>query len=166
MRPDAFGQPLFRGPADALLALRVAAWLARAPGLMGRPDLGRMLDEIRARRPERPLPEDAALPYARRIARYADGWMRRFPFGRKVICWKRALAVYALLPAAPGELRIVFGVARADGGGLEGHAWVERRGVALDGTPPGRYRETLSHGDAEEGVLSPDAALASASARS
>jgi hypothetical protein len=91
------------------------------------------------------LGEEEALATARKVQRYADGLMRRWPFGPKPVCWRRALVVFRLVPSRfPGQVRILFGVERGRAGDLVGHAWVERDGVALDGTEPGRYRVTLA----------------------
>ncbi|HNX51547.1 MAG TPA: lasso peptide biosynthesis B2 protein [Thermoanaerobaculaceae bacterium] len=135
----------FRGPRDVLLAVRVALWLVLSTALARRAGLIRTLTLLRPKRPSRQT-EEETLARARRIQRYADGLMRRRPFGTRPVCWRRALVQYRMLPSGPGrEVRIFFGVQQESAGELEGHAWVELNGSAVDGTVPGRYHVTLAY---------------------
>lgn len=134
----------FRGPGDVLLAVRVALWLVLSTTLARRAGLIRTLTLLRPRRSSR-LPEEESLARAKRIQRYADGLMRRRPFGTRPVCWRRALVLFRMVPSGRGgDVRIFFGVQREGAGDLEGHAWVELNGTAIDGTVPGRYRVTLA----------------------
>jgi len=128
-----------------LLALRVAFWLVVVTLLARHAGLIRTLALLRRGRPSR-LTEEEILSRARRIKRYANGLMRRRPLGSVPVCWRRALVMYRMLPSGPGgTVRILFGVQREGTGELEGHAWVELNGSAIDGTLPGRYHVTLAY---------------------
>lgn len=140
----------FAGAADFGLALRVAAWLwlaTLASRLFGLPRVLRWL----APRPRGCGSAEQLLARARRVQRHADGWMRRPGFGGEPICWKRALVILRLVPGTrPGQVRMIVGVAGQDAG-LQGHAWIEIDGVAVDGTPPLRYRSMLEWPPASSG---------------
>lgn len=136
------GRRRFRGPADVLLAGRVGLWLLLSPLLLRYGDLQRVLACLDLRRASESS-EDLQ-SRSRRIIRYADALMRWRLFGRKIVCWKRALVLFRLLPRGRQHVRILFGVELDGLGELQGHAWVELDGEALDGTDPGRYRVTVA----------------------
>lgn len=139
------GAGRFRGLGDVLLAARVAFWLVLSTALARGAGLTRTLTLLRPGRPSRRT-EEETFARAKRIQRYADGLMRRRPFGTKPVCWRRALVLYRMLPSGRGgDVRIFFGVQKEAAGELEGHAWVELNGVAVDGTQPGRYHITVAY---------------------
>lgn len=141
---EAAERRLFRGPADLVLAARVAIWVALSSPLLRLFGIDRALALVHPLRSAR-LGAAEMRTRGRRIQRYADGFMRKSLFGGTPVCWKRAVAVHRLLPRGDADVRILFGVERGEKGDLMGHAWVELDGVALDGTDPDRYQVTLTH---------------------
>jgi hypothetical protein len=105
-----------------LLALTVGLRLMSLVSLLR--VIRRVARNSRERRADRPSPD--TLAWAVTVASaYAPG----------ATCLVRALALYTLLEAYGWPARLCVGFARALGGALEGHAWVEgpdRRLIGID----------------------------------
>ncbi len=59
-------------------------------------------------------------------------------------CWKRAAILHRYLALEGFESRINFGMRTDEGGGMSGHAWLERSGQAILETTPPDYTITYS----------------------
>lgn len=128
-------------PRSLLLVARMTGWIvfvsivARAVPLS---TTFRLAEPRRRRAPPVPLP-------AEEIARRIDGVLRA-GLVTDGSCWKRAAVLRRYLLLNGVETDVVFGVRRQDGGGLAGHAWLERERVPfLERETAEPYTVTFRH---------------------
>jgi hypothetical protein len=131
-----------RRPRSALLALRMAAWVAALSLSMRLMPLPRVLQLITPRRKRRP-PRDAGAVQAK-LAGQLDALLAIDFWVFTPTCWKRAPVLHRFLALRGIETRIVFGVRKDSEDALNGHAWLEAAGrPVLEKTGPD-YTVTFS----------------------
>ena len=131
-----------REPGSALLAVRMAAWVAAISlGVKVLP-LPRVLKLATPLR-RRPARRDAAGVQAR-TARLLDALLATDVWCFTPTCWKRAAVLHRFLALGGRETRIVFGMRKGGGALLDGHAWLEDRAGALFETERPDYTVTYS----------------------
>jgi hypothetical protein len=119
-----------RGPADALLVLRMAGWRAALPVLkwaLPLPRLVRLMARPRARAERAPERE-------RRIASLAHGLSGPRGVATLDNCLERSLVIYRYLGRAGARPELVVGVGK-DESAVTGHVWVLLEGETLFETP-------------------------------
>jgi len=120
-----------REPSEALLALRMGAWVAAislSVKVMPLPRVMRLATPLRRRR--RPGGPEAEEVQAR-TARLLDALLAADVWCFTPTCWKRAPVLYRFLALEGIETRVLFGVRRTGEGALDGHAWIESGGEPL-----------------------------------
>lgn len=115
-----------RRPMKALLYARMAFWVVALSGL------ARLLPLPRVMRVMTPLRRPPAAPenseaVQERVAETLDALLRTDFWVFTPTCWKRAPVLYRYLLLEGIRARVVFGM-RKEGGGVAGHAWLERDG--------------------------------------
>ena len=130
-----------RRPADAILGLRVAAWLSAAAVLLKVLSPRTVLRMIGGRR----RVTDIRWPEVDRVCAMVDAWIGVWPFRGRGRCLRRSLVLYRLLRAQGLDVGVELGVRRA-GGRLAGHSWITWRGAPLfEGLDPCQDFATMSH---------------------
>ncbi|HLM57465.1 MAG TPA: lasso peptide biosynthesis B2 protein [Pyrinomonadaceae bacterium] len=132
-----------REPGSALLALRMAAWVAAISlgvKVLPLPRVLKLATPLRRRRTRL----DAAGVQAR-TARLLDALLATDVWCFTPTCWKRAPVLYRFLALQGVETRVLFGVRKGGDGLLDGHAWIEAGGEpVLEKTAPD-FSVTFSH---------------------
>ena len=133
---------VLKEPGDALLTLRMGAWVVALSLLMRVMPLPRALGLVAPRRPGR-RSGDAEEVQAR-LARLLDSLLAADFWVFTPTCWKRAPVLHRYLALRGIETRVLFGVRRDGRDALAGHAWLEAGGEPLlEATPPD-YKITYS----------------------
>jgi hypothetical protein len=132
-----------REPGSALVALRMAGWVAALSLLVRFLPLTRALGLLTPLRKPAPPPDPAAVQ--RETARLLDLVLAADFWIFTPTCWKRAPVLHRFLALRGIETRVVFGVRRGGGDALDGHAWLEAGGEPLLETTPPDYKVTFSH---------------------
>ena len=129
-------------PGSALLALRMACWVAALSLLFKLMPLPRVLKLVapraRGARPRNPA------EVQERLARLLDSVLAADFLFFTPTCWKRAPVLHRYLALKGIETRVVFGVRREGEDALSGHAWLEAGGEPLLETTPPDYKITFS----------------------
>ncbi len=130
-------------PADAVLLVHAAVFLAVAPALLRRGDLRGALTALR--RTQRGRARAPRASYES-ICRVRGLWLRQRCFASRNTCYARALTLFRFLDAPDDAVGIHFGIERRRQGEerLRGHAWVTLHGVLLEGP------QALNEGTIEE----------------
>lgn len=111
-----------RTPGEALLALRIALFVLRLPGDLGRSDVPTFLRRLRGAPRTRTARVDAAVERIRRVSRAVLSLPRLW---HRNTCYVRALIFYRFLDAGDRELRLHLGIEqRGPERALHGHAWL------------------------------------------
>ena len=130
------------GPAEALLLLRMAGWVAVLSLAVKALPLPRALGLLSTRtRPGGPTPEAAT---KQRLADTIDLLLKADLLILKPICWKRAAVLHRYLALNGITTRIQFGMRRDPDGSVSGHAWLEQNGNPILETSPPNYAVTYS----------------------
>lgn len=129
-------------PQEAVLLLRMAGWVLVLSVLIRLLPLPRVLRFVAAA-PGTPLAAKAALP-PERLAQLIDLLLGLDLFIFTPTCWKRAPVLHRYLALNGVATRIVFGVRKAHGATLAGHAWLEQNGQPIFETCPPDYTVTYS----------------------
>jgi hypothetical protein len=124
-----------REPGSALLALRMAGWVAAISlgvRFLPLPRVMRLATPLRRRTARGDAGEVQA-----RTARLLDALLAADVLCFTPTCWKRAPVLYRFLALGGIETRVLFGVRKTGDGALDGHAWVEAGGEpVLEKTAP------------------------------
>jgi hypothetical protein len=132
-----------RSPADALLLMQIAVFIARLPDSVRRSNVGVFF----ARLESAPRPRSATIEESyTRIARLRSACLSLPRLWRRDTCYIRAFTLLRFLDPGTHRLRVHFGVEQplVDGDRLRGHAWVsvnERPFEAPEAVYHGRVRE-------------------------
>jgi Transglutaminase-like superfamily len=129
-----------RGPADFVLAARIAAFVVAAPRELARADVASYLEDLR--RAPRPHAGDRDASQ-QRVVRLRNGVLSLPWFWRRNNCYVRALVLCRFLDAGSGVVRIHIGIEqRETDAHLHGHAWVTVDAKLIEG-PEGVLLERL-----------------------
>lgn len=115
-----------REPRSALLLSRMACWvvaLTLASRLLPLPRLIRLTKPLLRRKTLENSDEAQAS-----LALLLDRLLAADVFVFTPTCWKRAPVLYRFLALRGIETRVVFGMRKGGGGGVDGHAWLESKG--------------------------------------
>lgn len=126
-----------RSPREAILVLRMAAWVVIISAMAKVVALPRVLSILTPnKKPKLKEPEPVSIHF--RLAQLVDQLLNFNLFVFTPTCWKRAAVLYRFLALHGIETRIVFGVRREMEGLLAGHAWLEmgRGRPVLEATLP------------------------------
>ena len=123
-----------RKPREAVLLARMAFWIAALSLMVRVVPLPRAMELMRPRR-VRGLNPDAEATQAR-LAELLDALLRADFWVFTPTCWKRAPVLQRYLAHNGVATRILFGVRKAGGDLLAGHAWLERDGRPVFETQP------------------------------
>lgn len=134
---------VWRQPREAALLLRMAGWVMILSTLIRLLPLPRVLRFV-ARKPVVPLTDHDGLP-PERLAQLLDLLLGLDLFIFTPTCWKRAPVLQRYLALSGVETRIIFGVRKAGGALLAGHAWLEQSGQPVFETHPPEYTVTYSY---------------------
>ena len=129
-------------PCAALLALRMACWVAALSLFVKLMPLPRALKLV-APRALGARPRDQA-EVQERLARLLDSVLAADFLFLTPTCWKRAPVLHRYLALEGIETRVVFGVRREGEDVLSGHAWLEAGGEPLLETTTPDYKVTFS----------------------
>ena len=113
-----------RSPWEALLVLRMAAWVVIIAGMVRVAALPRVLSILTPYKKTKVSEAELASIHFR-LAQLIDRLLNFNLFVFRPTCWKRAGVLYRYLALNGIETRIVFGVRREMGELLAGHAWLE-----------------------------------------
>jgi hypothetical protein len=116
-----------RDPKNAILLLRMAAWVLIISGLVKVLSLPRVLSIITPR-DQSELREPEPAPSNLRIVQVMDQLLSLNLLVFTPTCWKRAMVLYRYLALNGIKTRIVFGISKGGNGFLDGHAWLEADG--------------------------------------
>lgn len=130
-------------PRSALLALRMAFWVAALSLMMKLTPIPRALKLVAPHRRATAGTEDVAGEQLR-LARILDSVLALDFWFLTPTCWKRAPVLHRFLALEGIETRIVFGVRREGEDPLSGHAWLEAGGAPLLETSVPDYKVTFS----------------------
>ena len=108
-----------RSPADAVLTVRIALFIARLPADLGRQDVASFLRELRSS--PRPPCADVHAGVAR-VKRIRDAVLSLPRYWQRNTCYVRALTLYRFVDAGERRLRLHFGIERQER--LHGHLWL------------------------------------------
>jgi hypothetical protein len=129
-----------RDPAEVLLLARMAGWVLLLSALFKLLPLPRVLRLVAA------TPRPRSRRYApERLAQLLDLLLGLNLFAFTPTCWKRAPVLRRYLALFGVETRIVFGVRKAGGDLLAGHAWLERDGQPVFEAVPPTYLVTYAY---------------------
>ena len=129
-------------PGAALLALRMACWVAALSLFVKLMPLPRALKLV-APRALGARPRDQA-EVQERLARLLDSVLAADFLFLTPTCWKRAPVLHRYLALEGIETRVVFGVRREGEDVLSGHAWLVAGGEPLLETTTPDYKITFS----------------------
>ena len=129
-------------PGSALLALRMACWVAALSLFVKLMPLPRALKLV-APRALGARPRDQA-EVQERLARLLDSVLAADFLFLTPTCWKRAPVLHRYLALKGIETRVIFGVRREGEDVLSGHAWLEAGGEPLLETTTPDYTVTFS----------------------
>lgn len=132
-----------REPGSALIALRMASWVAALTLMIRLMSLPRAMRLVAPHRRVAATTGDATEAQAR-LARILDSVLAVDFWFLTPTCWKRAPVLYRFLALRGIETRIVFGVRRDGEDALSGHAWLEARGEPILETSIPDYKVTFS----------------------
>jgi hypothetical protein len=128
-----------RTPADALLMIEMASFIAGLPLKVSRSDVPTFFRRLeRSRRPR----AKTLLSGYWRIARVRDACLTLPRLWRRDTCYVRALTLYRFLDGRGSTVRVHFGVEQPASRGerLRGHAWVSVDGRLFEGPDAVRQR--------------------------
>jgi hypothetical protein len=125
---------LFHEPSDPFLALSIATFMWRAPGMLRRRNLRVFLRRLREL--PRPSAPDAAASLER-IQRLRGLCLRLPGMRSRDNCYVRALTLYRFLDARDRAVSVHFGIEEKEDPRerLRGHAWVSLDGELFEGPP-------------------------------
>ena len=129
-------------PGAALLALRMACWVAALSLFVKLMPLPRALKLV-ATRARGVRPRDPA-EVQESLARLLDSVLAADFLFLTPTCWKRAPVLHRYLALKGIETRVIFGVRREGEDVLSGHAWLEAGGEPLLETTTPDYKITFS----------------------
>jgi len=129
-------------PGAALLALRMACWVAALSLFVKLMPLPRALKLV-ATRARGVRPRDPA-EVQESLARLLDSVLAADFLFLTPTCWKRAPVLHRYLALKGIETRVIFGVRREGEDLLSGHAWLEDGGEPLLETMTPDYKVTFS----------------------
>ena len=133
----------FDEPGSALLALRMAYWVAALSLLVKLMPLPRALKLVAPRaRGARAVADPAKVQQG--LARLLDSVLAADFLFFTPTCWKRAPVLHRYLALKGIETRVVFGVRREGEDVLSGHAWLEAGGEPLLEPKAPDYKVTYS----------------------
>ena len=133
----ATGRRVFREPADALLLLRMAWWVAILSGAVKVFSLPRALELVSGSNSVDEAAHPSAPQVPDHLARSIDLLLSADVLFIKPICWKRAAVLRRYLSKEGFATKIVFGVKPEDKSKVSGHAWLELNGQPiLEASPP------------------------------
>lgn len=123
------------GPSEALLLLRMSAWVVALSVGVKLFSLPRALRLVSTRTRNRvSAPKDET---QKRFAGLVDLLLKADLLAFKPICWKRAAVLHRYLALNGISSHIIFGVRKEPNGSVRGHAWLESDGeVILESTAP------------------------------
>ena len=130
-------------PGAALLALRMACWVAALSLFVKLMPLPRALKLVAPRALGMRAVADPA-QVQERLARLLDSVLAADFLFLTPTCWKRAPVLHRYLALEGIETRVVFGVRREGEDVLSGHAWLEAGGEPLLETTPPDYKVIFS----------------------
>lgn len=130
-------------PGSALVALRMAFWVAALTALVRFLPMSRALSLLTPRR--RPAHRADSDELQRRLAHLLDLLLAADFWVFTPVCWKRAPVLYRFLALSGIRTRVVFGVRRRESGALDGHAWLEADGEPLLERTAPDYTVTFSY---------------------
>ena len=130
-------------PSEALLAVRMGAWVLALSLLVRLMPLPRAIRFVAPWRARRRAAADAAGVEAR-LAELLDSVLAANFWVFTPTCWKRAPVLHRYLALSGVETRILFGVRREGQDALSGHAWLEAGGEPILEKAPPDYKVTFS----------------------
>ncbi|HZH29309.1 MAG TPA: lasso peptide biosynthesis B2 protein [Pyrinomonadaceae bacterium] len=131
-----------RRPGEALLLVRMAAWVALLSFLIKLLPLPRVLSLVAGTSHERKARSSRMTE--QRLGLLVDALLGLNVLCFTPTCWKRAPVLHRYLALQGIRTRIIFGVRKENDAALAGHAWLEADGrPLLEATPP-RYTRTYS----------------------
>jgi Transglutaminase-like superfamily len=132
---------IFRDPGEAVLLIRMGAWVLLLSSLIKVQSLPRALQFISTPVRGRSADEQQT---ATRLAQAVDVLLAMNIFVYRPRCWKRAAILHRYLALHGIDSQINFGMRKEVDGTLSGHAWLERGGAPiLEPTVP-NYSITFS----------------------
>ena len=133
---------LVRDPAETLLILRMASWVAILSLLVKLQPLPRALKLVSVGA----LPDSNHAPgdTEKRLGHAIDLLLGTNLLVFKPICWKRAAVLHRYLALHGIATRIVFGMRKTAEGAVDGHAWLEIGGKPILETTTPNYKVTYA----------------------
>ncbi len=132
---------IYRNPGEAILLMRMGAWILVLSSLIKVQSLPRALQVIST--PVRGPSADEQQT-ATRLAEAVDLLLAMDIFVYRPRCWKRAAILHRYLALHGIDSRINFGMRKEVDGTLSGHAWLERGGAPILETTVPDYSITFS----------------------
>jgi Transglutaminase-like superfamily len=129
-------------PGEALLLLRMAAWvsvLSLAVEVWPLPRALRLVSTKTRGRTNVPESETQS-----RLAYAIDQLLKTELWVLKPICWKRAAVLHRYLALSGIATRVLFGVRRGEDGAISGHAWLESSNGPVEETTTLDYAVTYT----------------------
>ncbi|HET9785893.1 MAG TPA: lasso peptide biosynthesis B2 protein [Pyrinomonadaceae bacterium] len=123
------GRKLVRDPAESILILRMASWVAILSLLVKLQPLPRALKLVSVG--VLPTSKDAPAETEKRLSHAIDLLLGTNLLVFKPICWKRAAVLHRYLALHGIATRIVFGMRKTPEGAVDGHAWLEIGGKPI-----------------------------------
>jgi transglutaminase superfamily protein len=127
-------------PGEAWLLMRMAWWVAVLSATARVYSLPRALEIVAGSKKE----SAPANTNENDLARAIDLLLATDFFIFTPVCWKRAAVLHRYLSRSGISTRIIFGVRNESGGGVAGHAWLEREGRPILENIPPEYVVTYS----------------------
>jgi|SRR5688572_3045916 len=133
---------LVRDPAESILILRMASWVAILSLLVKLQPLPRALRLVSVG----VLPDSKHAPAEteKRLGHAIDLLLGTNLLVFKPICWKRAAILHRYLALHGIATRIVFGMRKTPEGAVDGHAWLETGGKPILETTIPNYKVTYA----------------------
>ncbi|HET6646951.1 MAG TPA: lasso peptide biosynthesis B2 protein [Pyrinomonadaceae bacterium] len=136
------GRKLVRDPAESILILRMASWVAILSLLVKLQPLPRALKLVSVG--VLPDPKHAPAETEKRLGHAIDLLLGTNLLVFKPICWKRAAVLHRYLALHGIATRIVFGMRKTPEGAVDGHAWLEIGGKPILETTIPNYKVTYA----------------------
>jgi len=132
---------IYRNPGEAILLMRMGAWIMLLSSLIKVQSLPRALQFIST--PVRGPSADEQQT-ATRLAQAVDLLLAMNILVYRPCCWKRAAILHRYLALHGIDSQINFGMRKEVDGTLSGHAWLEREGAPILETTVANYSVTFS----------------------
>jgi hypothetical protein len=139
--PGRVVRKIFRNPGEAILLIRMSAWILLLSSLIKVQSLPRALQVISTPVRGRSADEQQT---AARLAQAVDLLLEMNIFVYRPRCWKRAAILHRYLALHGIDSQINFGMRKEVDGTLSGHAWLERGGAPILETTVPDYSVTFS----------------------